>query len=419
MQLAIHGGSAIASPEEAGFEWPRITREVEAAVSQQLHESLSIYDRSGIFAKFEDSFSSYFGRRYGLLSNSGTSAILAMFEGIGPRSHTEVLCPVYTFHASVSPLTYLGLTPVFCDADDAGNITLEEIQRRRTDRTSAVVITHMWGMPVADSHAIGEYCKAEGLDLLEDCSHAHGAEINGRKVGTFGTAAAWSLQGQKIITGGEGGVLLTDRQDVYERALLQGHYNKRPLKEMRPDAPLREYYLTGMGLKLRAHPLAIVIAYQQFQLLEDFRATKQRFADMMTSALSGYDFLVPPRSPDSHQPSWYAYNLKFDSSHAHEVTRERFVEALHAEGLVEADIPGSTGLLHTLPLFTRPEGILGRLYSKGMGGQGSEEFPAAASFYNSIIKFPVWAFEDEEPIVRRYIDGITKVADYVASYGKL
>jgi perosamine synthetase len=416
-KLAINGGDPTVSSDKARFNWPRITAASEQAVLDQLHTTISIYNRSGIIQEFEDAFCDYHGRKYGLLSNSGTSAIFSMFEAINLQPGDEVLCPVYTFHASVSPMMYIGAVPVFCDSDEFGNISLESIKAKVTDKTKAVVVTHMWGVPAKDSAKIQEFCKERGLWLLEDCSHAHGASLHGQKVGTFGDAASWSLQGQKIITGGEGGIMLTDNKDLYSRALIQGHYNKRPLQELDDDSELKAYSLTGLGLKLRAHPLAIALAMQQFLQLDEFIEQKQKYALMLNEAFAGYEFLKTPVIEEDTQNSWYAYNLMYDASAAHGVTREQFAEALQAEGLAEVDIPGSTGLLNNLPLFTDPSKVLPRFYSQPLQQQSS--FPNAEVFYNSIIKLPVWAFKDDSDIVQAYIDGIKRVADYLQEYRTL
>ena len=90
------------------FNWPRITHNTEKVVIEQLHKTISIYDNSGIFGEFEKKFADYHNKKYALLSNSGTSAILSMFEAIDLRNGDEVLCPVYTFHATVSPMMYFG-----------------------------------------------------------------------------------------------------------------------------------------------------------------------------------------------------------------------------------------------------------------------------------------------------------------------
>lgn len=410
--LAFFGGRPHARPEEMKFTWPRITDRSRAAVLAQLDDTVSIYDRSSVFARFEDAFAKYHERTFGLLFNSGTSAIQAMFDAIGLMPGDEVLCPVYTFHAAVSPMMSLGAIPVFCDTDMSGSISLSEIEARRTNRTRAVMVTHMWGVPVPEIGEIARFCARHSLKLLEDCSHAHGAAVDGRKVGTFGDAAAWSLQGQKIITGGEGGILLTDDQDIYSRALLFGHYNKRPLQELPQGSHLRAYALTGKGLKLRAHPLAIALALEQFALLPTFLANKRRFAAMFDDEFLSYPFISRAKRSGCSN-SWYTYGFCYDSSLAGDLTRREFVALLHAEGLVEFDIPGSTKLLSDLPLFLTPNVLYPALYGQPMERQ--EGFSNAERFYASFVKIPVWAYDDDVDVVGRYVSGFRKVARIVAT----
>ena len=413
-RLAINGGEPTTTPDKAQFTWPVITQDVESAVIEQLHSTLSIYDDSGIFGSFESKFALSHHRKYGLLSNSGTSSILAMFEALNLQLGDEIIAPVYTFHATASPLISLGLVPVFADCDNQGNISLQDIKVRRTPRTKAVIVTHMWGIPVRDIESIAAYCKEEGLFLLEDCSHAHGASIADRPVGSFGDMAAWSLQGQKIITGGEGGILLTNNKALFNRALLHGHYNKRPKNSIDEADSMYRYALTGFGLKLRAHPIAVAIADQQFDLLPSFMEHKNQYASKLIEAIEKYDFINVTSVNSSTQPSWYALGFNYIEENAYGVTREQFVDALHAEGLVEFDIPGSTGLLNHLPLFTDPQDAIPRLYSEPLPVQHS--FPQAERFYRTFIKLPVWAYKEDSGVVQSYIDGFTKVAQYLTDH---
>ena len=108
-----------------------------------------------------------------------------------------------------------GAVPIFCDSLDDGNISPEAIAASITPRTKAVVVTHMWGMPCNMSAIRDILRKHSNVLLIEDCSHAHAAKIDGQFVGTFGDAAAWSLQGQKSISGGEGGITLTKHAEIY------------------------------------------------------------------------------------------------------------------------------------------------------------------------------------------------------------
>lgn len=407
--LALLGGTPIMTTKEGHYTWPRITPELEASVLKQLHESLSIYDRSGVFARFEQAFADYHGRHYALVENSGTSAIYGMYEGLALQAGDEVIVPAYTFFATASPLLHTGAIPVFCDCNQDGNINPDEVAAHITPRTRAVVVTHMWGLP-CDMDAIVQICEQHGLILLEDCSHAHGALYKGKKAGTFGRAAAWSLQGQKIITGGEGGIMLTDDATLYHRALLQGHYNNRCRQEIPRDSELFEFALTGYGLKLRAHPLAIAIALQQFGHLDEWRQQKQDYAQQFIEALAPYPFLKMPRFSEK-QPSWYAFIMQYDEDRANDIPLDVFHRALLAEGLTEVDRPGSTGPIYNLPLFTRPHIALPRLYKTPFTQK--EAFPCAESFYHRALKLPMWAFPDDQFIVNQYIQGIQKVCDVV------
>ena len=408
-KLAILGGPRTILPEKAKFDWPKITPEVESAVVKQLHESVSIYNRSGIFEKFENSFSDYHGRKRGLLFNSGTSAIYAMYEGLGLGNGDEVICPTYTFFATVSPLMSTGARPIFCDCRGDGNINPDEITRKITSKTRAVVVTHMWGIP-CEMDTILDICSRNGLALLEDCSHAHGASFKGQKVGTFGTAAAWSLQGQKIISGGEGGILLTDSDEVFYRALLLGHYNKRCNQEIPTSYHLAEFSQTGFGQKFRAHPLAIAMANQQLTHLEKWIAQKTKYSRWFAGNLGDCSFLKMPECEDG-KPSWYAFVMLFDEVAANGVKIEKFVDALYAEGLIEVDLPRSTCPIHSLPLFCSPEKAVPRLYQ--YQPYSEKNFPVAEQFYQSAIKIPVWAFPEDEDVVRAYIGGFKKVIEVV------
>jgi perosamine synthetase len=226
--------SKIINTQDTSFTWPIITNELRQIVLSQMDISLSIYNRSGIFEEFEEKFRQYHNAKYALLFNSGTSAIHGMLEGLNLDFEDEIICPAYTFFATCSPALYLGYKLVFCDVDLNGNIDPLKITELINIKTKVLLITHMWGNP-CQMDAIMEIVENNNLALLEDCSHAHGGEYKGKKLGTFGKAGAWSLQGQKIITGGEGGIMVTNDDELYYRANLLGHYNKRCRDEIPKD----------------------------------------------------------------------------------------------------------------------------------------------------------------------------------------
>jgi dTDP-4-amino-4,6-dideoxygalactose transaminase len=408
--LAIHGGRPTISKRGPHYSWPRVTGAVERAVLDQLHKTLSIYDRSGIFLEFEEAFRALVDKEFALVTNSGTSALYSVYEGLDLRPGDEVIVPAYTFFATISPLPHFGVFLRQVDADQNGNIDPSKIEEKITPATKAIVITHMWGHPCQTSR-IRAIANKHGLHLVEDCSHAHGAIQDNRIVGAQGDVSVWSLQGQKNITGGEGGILVTDNRALFERALLSGQYNKRARQQILETSENYEFAVTGYGLKLRAHPLAIAIANEQLAHLTQWRATKSLFARRLTDALSRYPFISLPDTTGV-SPAWYAFVFNFDAQIA-KVSIESFVKALWAEGLAEIDRPNSTGCIATYPLFNKTPIALPRIYSKAMLLNAEEPQPAAKRFFDTAIKLPVWAFLDEEAWVELYITGLQKVCEVV------
>lgn len=282
-----------------------------------------------------------------------------------------------------------------------------------TPNTKALVVTHMWGIPcdMVTIRSILEHWP--GVLLFEDCSHAHGAKYNGQPVGTFGDGAAWSLQGQKIVTGGEGGITLTKHADFYYRQLIFGHYNKRCKVEIPSDHHLRQFALTGAGLKNRAHPLAITIALNQLRQLSEFHNWKTRFATQLIVKLSSISFLELPCLPKENgtEPAWYAFVMRFKTAKAPQgLTREVFVDELHSKGLIDVDIPRSTGLLHQEPLYNKAQELLPHIYTKDYLRKDDPPFDEAQAFYDESVKIPVYATAERQTVTDRYVKTILEVA---------
>lgn len=395
----------ISKTKQYKFIWPKIGASEEVAVLKQLRTTVSIYGGGGIFEKFEKKFANYHDRKFALLCNSGTTAIHSMFVAAGLKKGDEVICPAYTFFATVTPLFFTGAKPILCDCDENGNINPDEIIKKITSKTKAVVVTHMWGVP-AQMEAISKICHKHKILLLEDCSHAHGAKYNNKIVGSFGDISAWSLQGAKLITGGEGGILTTNNRKFYEKALLLGHYNKRCWNEINLKSDVYKYSHTGMGLKYRAHPLAISLAYEIFQKFGQSSRFRNKYARSLIKNLQGLDGVsFPPAYFDKNiSPSWYA--LTFFINDQKKIKLDR----MHSLGLLDIDSPDSTKPLNLLPLFQSPEYLFPDYASNNLKfSYKIGDFPMAEKIYKNIVKMPVGVDKEDDFLVDVYLKGIKKV----------
>lgn len=404
--LALHGGTPTLNRPLPHVPWPIVDDETTAAVTAQLATAVSIPDRSGVIADLEDDLASYFGVRYAILTSSGTAALHSAYAALALGPGDEVIVPAYTFHATATPLFHLGARPVLVDCDPLGNIDPDAVQAAITPATRAIVVTHMWGVP-AQIDRLTTLARAHNLALVEDGSHAHGATVAGRKVGSFGTVAAFSLNGPKPLSAGEGGFVLTDDAEVYYRVLLHGQYNKRCRTEIPTSHDLHPFAVTGAGLKLRIHPLAAALASQQLVHLDDRLAGRHVIAKQMLETLRGTPGLGLPSIATDVHPSWYALALTVDPEVTDSgVTPGAILRALHAEGLGETDQPGSTRPMNEHALFQRPEALfpqVGPAWPRYRDGQ----FPNAERLHRTTIKLPLP--HHDTPLAQAYAEGIAKV----------
>jgi len=169
-------------------------------------------------AEFEREFAAHLGARHALCVNAGSSALICGLIGAGVGRGDEVIVPAYTWNATANAVIASGAVPVLGEVDESLTLDPEDVVRKVTPRTKAILPVHMRGAP-ADMDALCAIAGERGLAIVEDVCQAAGATFRGRRLGTFGDAGAFSLQFNKIITTGEGGVLITDRDDLYDLAI--------------------------------------------------------------------------------------------------------------------------------------------------------------------------------------------------------
>ncbi len=209
---------------------------------------------------FERALEKMTGARHCLGMNSCTSALLSGMwaAGIGPGA--EVIVPGYTFIASIAAIAYAGATPILAEIDDSLNIDPADVRRKISPRTRAIMAVHMMGAP-CDMHELTAIAEEHNLLLLEDCAQAGGGSYRGRFLGTFGAFGAFSLNVFKTFTAGDGGVLVTNDTQLYERAFAIHDHGARPNRVGVADAN------SVLGLNFRMHELTGAVAGAQLQKL--------------------------------------------------------------------------------------------------------------------------------------------------------
>jgi dTDP-4-amino-4,6-dideoxygalactose transaminase len=348
--LALFGGPRAVDLDPGNtFEWPIVTDADEAAVLEVLRAgAMSGID---VTQQFEQDFAEWQGRAYALGFNTGTASLHAAMYGVGVGVGDEIICPSITYWASALQTFSMGATVVFADiVPETLCIDPADIEHRITEHTKAIMVVHYSGHP-AEMDAIIAIADRHDVPVIEDVSHAHGGLYKGRRVGNFGTVAAMSLMSGKSLPIGEGGILVTDDQEVYERAVAFGHYRRFDDSIESPDLrPYRELPLAGQ--KYRMNQLCSAMGRVQLQAYDARAAEIRRSIHAFWDALEGVPGLRAhrvDRDSGSTMAGWYSAAGRYVPEELGGLSLTRFAEAVRAEGSVCG--PGVNKPLHLHPLF--------------------------------------------------------------------
>ena len=349
-KLALLGGPKSVKSEPGDvFTWPIITKAMEDAVLEVLRAGkMSDLD---VTKQFEEEFAAWHGTRYGLGHSTGTGALHGAMYGLGIGCGDEIICPSVTYWASCLPVFSLGGTVVFADIDPRTLcIDPEDMERRISERTKAVVVVHYVGMP-ADMDAIMDIARRRGIKVIEDVSHAHGALYKGKMVGTFGDVAAFSLMSGKSFPCGEAGMMLTDDRRVYERAVAFGHYARHSEIGLE-DIKAGSGFPWG-GYKYRMHQLSAAVGRVQLKEFPERAAEVDRAMNHFWDLLEGVPGLGdhrPAKGSGSTKGGWYTPTALYRPEELDGLSVGRFSEAVVAEGA--PCTPGCNRALHQHPIFS-------------------------------------------------------------------
>jgi perosamine synthetase len=329
--LALSGGEkAVNWPKEqfaALTKWPRYGDAEKNALAAIL-ENNKFYEE---LPAFEKEWKEYTQSPFVKSHINGTSALTSMYFALDLPAGNEIMVPSYTFFATCLAMRFFGYVPIFIDIDPTtATFDLEDAKRKLTSRTRAVVPMHSWGLP-CQMDLISEWAKAKGLIVLEDAAHAHGASMQGKKMGTWGEMGIYSYQGSKVMPAIEGGMGMYRTREYFERAAAFGEYND-PAKFPK-ESPVHAYEGTGFGQKYRMHPLGAALARQQLKGLDALNKLVNANVRAMNDRLTKLTGLTEPTCRPDQQRVYYNRNMLLVDFKKAGFTRDALIKALKAEGV--------------------------------------------------------------------------------------
>jgi dTDP-4-amino-4,6-dideoxygalactose transaminase len=346
--LALNGGpKAVNIPADkigAILKWPRYGAEEKGAVA-------ALLDNNNWYAEIpalEQEMKEVLQAPYVKAHMNGTSALMSMFFALDLPPGSEILAPSYTAWATTAPMHFFGYVPAFVDIQPRTmTFDLEYAKRRINSRTKAILPMHSFGNP-CDMDQICNFARQQGLIVLEDAAQAQGASLKGKPMGMWGSIGVYSFQSSKVLPSIEGGAGVYQTREHYERATTFGAYELPA--GLPPDSPYRAYQGTGIGPKLRIHPLAAAIARRQLRKLDEHNAmvgAQLQRLNQRIAALPGISY--PYTRPDARRVYW-ASNMIFIDEQKAGAPKAALLKALRAEGVPAS--PGAYDEQHRFKLYS-------------------------------------------------------------------
>ena len=281
--------------------------------------------KSGMLAQgkkveeFEKNFSEHINVKHSIAVSNGTSALHTALLSVGIKPGDEVIVPSFTFISTANSVLFCGAKPVFADInEDDFNIDVEDIQKKITDKTKAIIPVHLYGHP-ADMKAIMDIAEDKNLKVIEDACQAHGAEFDGKKVGSFGIGT-FSFYPTKNMTTGEGGMITTNSDEIAEKSrLFRGHGMKI------------RYHHEIMGYNYRMSDINAAIGIWQLKRLNENNAKRIENARLLTNGLKDIDGIITPKVMPKRKHVFHQYTIRVTDDF--KMSREELMKELKEKGI--------------------------------------------------------------------------------------
>ncbi len=342
-KLAILGGEAI--KKKPFPEWPQYDQREEKALMEVLHSKVWWRTPGTKTLEFEQKFAQYHQAKHGIACTNGTAALEIAMAALGIGLGDEVIVPSFTFVATASAVLFTGAMPVMVDVDpETYCIDVDQVEAAVTARTKAIIAVHVAGHP-ADLDRLQEVARIHNLYLVEDSSHAHGSEWKNRKIGAIGKVGTFSFQASKLLTAGEGGVIVTNDDDLEVR-LRSVHDCGRM-----PNQWFYSHFIYGSNYRLSEWQGAVLT--QQLSRLDDQAAIRSKNAAYLNRALAEIPGIRPQKLDKRvTRHGQYCYIFHYDKTAFEGLPTVKFIEALNAEGIpTQASYPS----LNKLEVFQNGE----------------------------------------------------------------
>lgn len=333
-KLALFGGTPLVKNHTSlRIAWPIVTKRDRLAVMECFdREDFSGRGSQEVYT-LEEEMADYFSMPYATALNSGTAALHVALASLGIGEGDEVIVPNLTFIATAMTVVHNGSIPIFADVDPyTYNITAETIIPKVTRKTKAVIVVHLHGFP-ADLREIKKACKKWNLALIEDVAQAPGASLDGKLLGSFGDASAFSLMSQKnLATCGECGILLNRKMQAKNRAEMVRIYGEI----LKSNAP-RKYNSYTLGWNYTLNPLQAAMARTQLNNFDRLTKKIRSAGQLLDKGLSAFPWVRPPKDIRGARGVYHFYRIGFEISTIGYMNTGRFrkavQDALDAEGL--------------------------------------------------------------------------------------
>lgn len=318
--------------------------------------------------EFEQAFASLHRAPYAVATNSGTSSLEIILRVLGVEGK-EVIVPTNTFFATAAAVIHAGAKPRFADMnEETFALSPESIQENLTCETAGVILVHIGGMITPEVESIQRLCKAKGLFLIEDAAHAHGSSWNGQRAGTFGVAGSFSFYPTKIMTSGEGGMIVTHSEQIKNEAVI---YRDQGKEKFSSNFHIR------LGYNWRMSELHAIVGLAQLRRLDDFIEARTRIARIYDEGLPRITGVKPVLEAPGGRGCYYKYLAVLEDG----VERARLKQLLREKYQV-----GLSGEVYEVPLHQQP--VFARY--------GTGRFPVSEKLCAQHICLPIYSNMTEQ-----------------------